>query len=332
MEPAPMNSTDWTTVAACSLLILLAIYKAIRSRSQPVVATRTRRTSTVLIATLVLAATVFLLLQFRDKSTEREKSRIQYLAALETKNSTQEAALRSNAVEIEALRTNLQQLEPARASLVEISAAADGLRAENAALQQQLAQRTMEVAQLTSLSESRANEIADARRRLEEVNLNFAEIKRQLEAASIRQTPAGDLLFDSAVLFGPLEHAITCDKYTAMAPVLAFVVHTLVTEPGSRFKVVGHTDNTWRGVPESEIAERNQKLSEMRATAVVEYLRSAGIRSELLSAVGMGMTQPAGTTAPQEPRVIREANLKTEDRARNRRVEIKVERPGQSTR
>ncbi len=69
--------------------------------------------------------------------------------------------------------------------------------------------------------------------------------------------------------------------------------------------VTGHTDSTGS-------AAYNQKLSEKRAQAVVNYLVSKGVNPALLTAVGMGESQPIAD------------NKTREGRAANRRVEIDI--------
>jgi len=68
-------------------------------------------------------------------------------------------------------------------------------------------------------------------------------------------------------------------------------------------EVVGHTDSTGA-------ADYNQTLSEKRANAVRDYLVSQGIAPSLISAKGMGETQPVADNATRA------------GRAKNRRVEI----------
>jgi outer membrane protein OmpA-like peptidoglycan-associated protein len=75
--------------------------------------------------------------------------------------------------------------------------------------------------------------------------------------------------------------------------------------PLSRIEIEGHTDA--EGTP-----ERNSKLSERRAQAVVGYLTSAGVDASRLTAVGYGATRPVAS------------NDTPESRARNRRIEFKV--------
>jgi OmpA-OmpF porin, OOP family len=66
----------------------------------------------------------------------------------------------------------------------------------------------------------------------------------------------------------------------------------------------GHTDNVGT-------AEYNQKLSERRAQAVVDYLASKGVYQGRIKAIGMGLTKPIADNATEE------------GRAQNRRVTIR---------
>lgn len=69
--------------------------------------------------------------------------------------------------------------------------------------------------------------------------------------------------------------------------------------------IIGHTDSTGA-------ASYNQRLSEKRANSVRDYLIGKGVDPALMSASGMGETQPI-------------ADNKTRDgRAQNRRVEITI--------
>ncbi|MEA1897665.1 MAG: OmpA family protein [Bacteroidota bacterium] len=72
-----------------------------------------------------------------------------------------------------------------------------------------------------------------------------------------------------------------------------------------RIEISGHTDNVGS-------ADYNQRLSEGRAKAVVEYLVSKGVESSRLEFVGYGFEQPMASNDTEE------------GRAANRRVEFKV--------
>ncbi|ACL72552.1 OmpA/MotB domain protein [Thioalkalivibrio sulfidiphilus HL-EbGr7] len=69
--------------------------------------------------------------------------------------------------------------------------------------------------------------------------------------------------------------------------------------------VVGHTDNTGA-------ADYNMDLSKRRAESVKAYLVEKGIRADLITTEGRGITQPVAS------------NATTEGRAQNRRVEITI--------
>ncbi|MCR5423140.1 MAG: OmpA family protein [Bacteroidales bacterium] len=79
----------------------------------------------------------------------------------------------------------------------------------------------------------------------------------------------------------------------------------LLQYPKMKIEIGGHTDS--RGS-----AAYNQRLSESRARAVVEYLSSKGIDSSRLKFKGYGTSKPIDTNSTEE------------GRARNRRVEFTV--------
>jgi len=98
--------------------------------------------------------------------------------------------------------------------------------------------------------------------------------------------------FDSAELTA--EDKATLDAAAARLKELQFVEGT----------ATGHTDNIGT-------AEYNQKLSERRAQAVVDYLASKGVYPGRIKAIGMGLTKPLAS------------NDTAEGRAQNRRVTIR---------
>jgi len=91
------------------------------------------------------------------------------------------------------------------------------------------------------------------------------------------------------------------ESYAELSNVLKF----MEDNPSIRLEISGHTDN---------VGSRrvNQKLSEDRARAVVDYLVSKGIDRSRLESKGYADTQPVAT------------NDTSEGRALNRRVEFKV--------
>ena len=83
------------------------------------------------------------------------------------------------------------------------------------------------------------------------------------------------------------------------------LVNILNENPAMIIEIRGHTDNVGAD-------DMNQKLSENRATSVVEYLTSKGIAASRLSSKGFGETSPTATNDTSEGRAI------------NRRVEFRV--------
>ncbi len=82
------------------------------------------------------------------------------------------------------------------------------------------------------------------------------------------------------------------------------VVAIMVDYPTAEFDIEGHTDSVGS-------AASNMKLSQKRAEAVVEYLKSHGVKSKL-NAKGYGETKPIAS------------NRTRSGRAKNRRVEINL--------
>jgi len=87
-------------------------------------------------------------------------------------------------------------------------------------------------------------------------------------------------------------------------PTLVDIARMLTQHGDLRLRIEGHTDNVGA-------TEANQRLSELRAQAVVDYLvNREGVAADRLEAVGLGETQPAAD------------NDTLEGRQTNRRVEL----------
>ena len=80
----------------------------------------------------------------------------------------------------------------------------------------------------------------------------------------------------------------------------------LTRYPNAKLTIEGHTDNTGSNA-------HNQKLSDARAKAVVDYLVSKGIDAGRLTGVGFGEDKPVTSNKTAEGRTL------------NRRVELKLE-------
>ncbi|MFA6012522.1 MAG: OmpA family protein [Desulfobacteraceae bacterium] len=90
----------------------------------------------------------------------------------------------------------------------------------------------------------------------------------------------------------------------ASKPNVDEVVVVMQKNPEMKLEIQGYTDN-------SGSAKFNQKLSEKRAIAVMEYIKSKGIAKDRMTAKGYGIENPAETNDTEEGRAL------------NRRVELK---------
>ena len=88
-------------------------------------------------------------------------------------------------------------------------------------------------------------------------------------------------------------------------PELQKLVEFLESNPALKVEIQGHTDNTGS-------AERNQKLSELRAQSVGDYLTEHGIDAARLNAAGYGEKKPVATNDTKKGRRL------------NRRTTIKI--------
>jgi OOP family OmpA-OmpF porin len=111
---------------------------------------------------------------------------------------------------------------------------------------------------------------------------------------------AGVELKTGNVLFDTGKWDIKAQAY----PILDEALAILKKQPTLKVEVQGHTDNVGARA-------YNQKLSERRAKAVMEYFIDKGIEPERLSAAGYGFSRPTASNDTREGRTL------------NRRVELK---------
>ncbi len=195
------------------------------------------------------------------------------------------------------------QADAQRAQAEAASAASDKqrLEAQLAAAQADAAKAKAEAAkQQADAAAQRAQQQAEQSER-EKQQLR-AQLLAQLNAVlETRDTDRGLVVTMADVLFDT-------GKYTLKQrtrETLARLAGIILAHPGLRLAAEGHTDSTGT-------AALNQRLSEKRALAVTDYLRSQGIPGENLSALGLGEDHPVAS------------NDTASGRQQNRRVELIV--------
>jgi len=246
----------------------------------------------------------------RRMAAEREAAERAKAAESERQNQL-EAARRAQA-EADAQRANAERAaaEVAKASAIAERQAAERAKAEaeaarQAALaQQQAAQQAAEQARLMAEQQTK---LADASRQaaLTAEQEKEALRKQLLDQFNMiletRDTARGLIVNMSDVLFDT-------GKYT-LRPIarekLARVGGIVLSHPGLKIEVEGHTDSVGGDA-------YNQRLSEQRADAVLQYLVSQGLRPDILTARGFGKTMPVAS------------NETAAGRQQNRRVELVV--------
>jgi outer membrane protein OmpA-like peptidoglycan-associated protein len=140
------------------------------------------------------------------------------------------------------------------------------------------------------------------------VGLYLDRQAKELEkVAETRRTDGGILvLLKSDILFRTDSAALrpeAIDQLTKVGDVLA-------RYPEDRIRVEGYADSTGG-------ARHNEELSERRAEAVRRVLLGRGVKEPQVTALGMGATRFVST------------NATVAGRARNRRVELHIDVPGQ---
>jgi len=128
----------------------------------------------------------------------------------------------------------------------------------------------------------------------DEQRQNDIEIQR-LQDETLKIDISNEVSFD----FG------RADLKTSFRPTLDKVAGVLKRYPNSIVHVVGHTDSVGSDA-------YNERLSEQRALAVVDYLASIGVARDRLRSEGRGETEPRDTNATEAGRQL------------NRRVELYV--------
>ncbi|MFZ5431653.1 MAG: OmpA family protein [Bacteroidota bacterium] len=128
------------------------------------------------------------------------------------------------------------------------------------------------------------------------------ELQKEMDNATVERVGEGiKVTMNSGILFDFDSFAL---KAQAREDLLS-MSKVLNKYPDTKLLVEGHTDNVGR-------AAYNQKLSEQRAAAVADFLKSNKVSSDRISQVGHGMNMPVAD------------NSTADGRSLNRRVEIAI--------
>src|SRR3954468_393305 len=198
----------------------------------------------------------------------------------------------------------------ARRQQADAEAAALRQQAENAAQQAQAAnaaaqQANAQAQQAQAAAQSAQTQLEETRRQLAERDAEARRLRIQNELARIASTRS-----EQRGLIVTLNGGILFDTgKTTLKPgaksTLSKIAKQLQTDPSLKIAVEGHTDNVGG-------TAMNQALSEKRANAVRDYLVSAGISADHITADGKGEESPIAT------------NKTAAGRQQNRRVELVI--------
>lgn len=184
-------------------------------------------------------------------------------------------------------------------------------RAEEASRAQEEADAARRASELSSaeadaarrLAEAQAAEAQLAKREAELASAAADSLRMQLESMTSRRDERGEVMTLSGAAFASGQAALLPEARASLGRVIEFVQ----AAGNSAILIEGHTDN--RGS-----SNLNQVLSQRRAEAVREALIEEGVDGQRMTVVGRGMDQPVAD------------NGSAEGRARNRRVEIIIQR------
>jgi outer membrane protein OmpA-like peptidoglycan-associated protein len=110
----------------------------------------------------------------------------------------------------------------------------------------------------------------------------------------------GDKIEIKNIFFDNGRHYLLPESYLELNKLVKY----LIKNPTIEIQIIGHSDN-------SGIKFKNQKMSELRAREVFEYLIKKGVQNKLYFK-GMGSEQPIAD------------NKTDEGKAKNRRVEFQI--------
>lgn len=228
--------------------------------------------------------------------------------AAEQKASAEAQAQAKAAQEAEAQRRQQAELEAAQSAAAKAQADAARAQAEAAAAKDaeararaEAAQKSAEAAQQSAMEQAQQQKEAAERAEREKQELRARLLEQFNRVLPTTDSPRGLVVNMGDVLFDTGKADLRSNAREALAKLSGIVLNY----PTLHLNVEGHTDSTGT-------EEFNQKLSEMRANNVRDYLVSQGLAADSLTAQGFGQSNPIAD------------NKTSAGRQKNRRVEIVV--------
>lgn len=201
------------------------------------------------------------------------------------------------AAEAQAQAKAAQEAEAKKRQEAELAAA----QASAAAAQDAAARAQAEEAQKAAMEQAQREKDAAAKAEREKQELRARLLEQFNRVLPTTDTPRGLVVNMGDVLFDTGKADLRPEAREALAKLSGIVLNY----PTLHLTIEGHTDSTGT-------EEFNQKLSEMRADGVRDYLVSQGLSADSLAAQGFGQSNPVAD------------NKTAAGRQKNRRVEIVV--------
>jgi outer membrane protein OmpA-like peptidoglycan-associated protein len=240
---------------------------------------------------------------------QRDRQEHEAVAAAQTRRQQADAEAAALRQQAEAARQQAeaarQQAAQSQAETQEANAQAQQANAKAQESQAAAEQALAAAKQAEATAQQTRSELEQTRHELAERDAEARRLRIQNELARIAATRS-----EQRGLIVTLNGGILFDTgKTSLKPgaksTLTRIAKQLQTDPSLKIAVEGHTDNVGS-------AAKNQVLSEKRANAVRDYLVSAGIAADHISASGKGDEAPIVT------------NKTAAGRQQNRRVELVI--------
>lgn len=229
------------------------------------------------------------------EAQRRAQAEQERLAADQARTAAERAQAAAEAERLAAERAKAEAEAARQAAILQQQALAQ--QAEQSRLAAEQSRQAAEAAKAAAEQSDRARMTAEQ----EKENLRKQLLQQFNMILETRDSARGLIVNMSDVLFDTAKFTLR----PAAREKLARVSGIILSHPGLRIEVEGHTDSQGSD-------EYNQKLSEQRASAVRDYLTSQGVSTNSVTAKGLGETTPVAS------------NDTAAGRQQNRRVELIV--------